>query len=61
MSGTGARLLGGLSPLYKQDRKEGVSSGVLFCVLPLSVTLRSNVVEVIIQSGLGDDRVMSRT
>lgn len=59
MSGTGARLLGGLSPLYKQDRKEGVSSGVLFC--PPPVTLRSNVVEVIIQSGLGDDRVMSRT
>lgn len=60
MSGTSARLLGGLSPLYKQDRKEGVSSGVLFWPPP-PVTLRSNVVEVIIQSGLGDDRVMSRT
>lgn len=35
VSGTGARLLGGLSPLYKQDRKEGVSSGVLFCPPPL--------------------------
>lgn len=33
---------------------------VVFCFVP-PVTLRSNVVEVIIQSGLGDDRVMSRT
>lgn len=35
---------------------------VVFCFgPPPPVTLRSNVVEVIIQSGLGDDRVMSRT